>query len=408
MHGQLAAAELAEGEDGPARVRVRCVRGGREAPGHRPRGGLDGAVGDERQLVVQQAQATAGQPLGEHLELFYGLDAAEGIEARRQVVAVRDHLVEGRNHRGAKGVPIEIHGGQEIEQLGVGGESRGEQVAGVEADQQPAPQLVILEQRAIQRGGRPGTGHDRLEADQDLAPRTQRRLVRKDRRQQIRQEVARGRPALRRGRVERPDRLQRPVRVLDAGRGEARPSLFVVDLAGQQPEQLAPRQPLLARLVVEEVGIDGVDAIPVAVEHGGERPDLVETEPPRQRPQAPRAGREAVRLLALGRLQPVLDVPQEYVGGREVRPHLRFDEVVGAELVQGGQGVAGPQRRLIAAVDQLEHLREQLHLADAAAALLDVEVEVAVTRMFPVGARLVARELLDGGGDRGTCGRRTA
>ena len=44
-----------------------------------------------------------------------------------------------------------------------------------------------------------------------------------------------------------------------------------------------------------------------------------------------------------------------------------IDEVAGAELIEGGQRVSGPQRRLVAAVDQLEHLREQLHLADAAA-----------------------------------------
>ena len=188
-----------------------------------------------------------------------------------------------------------------------------------------------------------------------------------------------------------------PVRVVDARRRQPRAPLVVVDLARQQAEQPSPGQPFLARLVVEQVGVDRVHPIAVAIEHAVERLDLVESEPPRQRPQAPRAGREAVRLLALRRLQAVLDVAQEDVRGGEVFLYLGIDEVVDAELIEGGQRVSGPQRRLLAAVDQLEHLREQLDLADAAAALLDVEVEVAVARMFPVGPRLVARELLDRG-----------
>ena len=174
-------------------------------------------------------------------------------------------------------------------------------------------------------------------------------------------------------------------------------SLVVLDLAGQQPEQLASGQTLFAGLVVEQVGVDGVHAVPVAVEHAGERLDLVEPESPRQRPQAARTGGKAVRLLALRRLQAVLDIAQENIGRRQVGLYFGVDEVVVAELVEGGQRVASPQRRLVAAVDQLEHLREQLHLPDTAATLLDVDVEVAVTRMLPVGPRLVARELLDRG-----------
>ena len=124
--------------------------------------------------------------------------------------------------------------------------------------------------------------------------------------------------------------------------------------------------------------------------------EVVEPETPRQRPQPPFRAGEGVGLLALRDLQAVLDVPQEDVRDRQVPLHLRLDEPVRAEVVEGGQGVAGAQVRRLAAVDDLEHLREQLDLADAAAALLHVLVEVAALAVLAVGPRLVAGELLDG------------
>ena len=150
-------------------------------------------------------------------------------------------------------------------------------------------------------------------------------------------------------------------------------------------------------LFLEQAGVDGVHAVAMLVQYALQRGELVEPEPPRQCAQSALGARKAVRLLALRHLQAVLDVAEEDVRGRQVLLHVRLDEAVGSQLLERGQRVPGAQRRLVAAVEQQEHLCEQLDFADAAAAFLDVPVQVAVPGMLPIGARLVARKLLDGG-----------
>ena len=138
-------------------------------------------------------------------------------------------------------------------------------------------------------------------------------------------------------------------------------------------------------------------AVTVAVEHAFQRGELVEAQAPRQGAQSALGARQTVGLLTLGHLQAVLDVAQEDIGRGKVALDVGLNEAVRPELLQRGQRMPGPQRRLVAAVQQQEYLREQLDLADAAAAFLDVAVQVAVARVFPIGARLVAPKLLDGG-----------
>ena len=87
---------------------------------------------------------------------------------------------------------------------------------------------------------------------------------------------------------------------------------------------------------MEQVGVDGVHPVPVAVEHGRQRFDLIEPEAPRQRPKPALGAGEAVRLLALRGLQPVLDVPEKNVGFRQIALHLGVDEPMCAELIEGG------------------------------------------------------------------------
>ena len=94
MHRQLAASELAEGDHGPPGVGIRRVRVGRPFASRgagRPR---DGVVGDEREPIVQQVEAPAVQPLGEHLELLDDLHAAERVEAGIEVPVGVDHGAE--------------------------------------------------------------------------------------------------------------------------------------------------------------------------------------------------------------------------------------------------------------------------------------------------------------------------
>jgi hypothetical protein len=99
-----------------------------------------------------------------------------------------------------------------------------------------------------------------------------------------------------------------------------------------------------------------------------------------------------VGLLILDHLQAVLEPAQESVGLGELLGGARVDT---AGLFQRGEGLGGArvaQARIAAAVDQLLGLGEELDLADAAAAKLDV-----VARQGDFGAALVGVNLaLDG------------
>ena len=201
---------------------------------------------------------------------------------------------------------------------------------------------------------------------------------------------------MRRRRVEGPHRVEGAGRLVDAGLGEPRARVVVAHVPGQQPEHFAAGEAPVLRLPPEQVGVDLVHPVPVPVQHLHQGVEGVEPEPPRQRPQPPFGTREGVGLLALGDLQAVLDVAQEDVRRGEVPLHLGLDEPVGPELVERGQGVAGAEGRRLAAVDELEHLREQLDLADAPAPLLHVLVQVAALAVLAVGPRLVPGKLLDG------------
>ena len=394
MHGQLAAPELAEGEDGPARLRTRRRRARRAVVRHHPRRRLQRAVGDERQLLVQLVEAALGQPLDERLELLYRLDPPERIEARGEVSPRRD-LVEPPDHLVAERVGVDDGPAERVQELRVGGEPRRVEVAGVEARHEPPAQLLVVEEGAEEGPGRAGARRHPLEADEHPV-QPGRRVPRQHLGQQVRQQVPRRRPAVRRRRVEGPHGVEGAARLVDPGLGEPRPRVVVAHVSREQPEHLAAGEAAVLLLPFEQVGVDRVHAVPVAVQHLRQGLEVVEPEPSRQRPQPPFRAGEGVGLLALRDLQAVLDVPQEDVRGRQVPPHLRLDEPVRAEVVEGGQGVAGAQVRRLAAVDDLEHLREQLDLADAPAPLLHVLVEVAALAVLAVGPRLVAGELLDG------------
>ena len=82
-------------------------------------------------------------------------------------------------------------------------------------------------------------------------------------------------------------------------------------------------------------------------------------------------------------LQPVLDRAQEAIGRLHVVARVGLDPAVFGQLVEGGERVAVAQRRVAAAGDQLLGLGEELDLADAAAADLDV---VALDRDLAVAA----------------------
>ena len=92
-------------------------------------------------------------------------------------------------------------------------------------------------------------------------------------------------------------------------------------------------------------------------------------------------------------LKTVLDHPQKPVGAVQVVVHGGFDDPCILERGQRREGGGRPQRRVLGTVGQLEHLREQLDLPDAAVAHLDVPV--AVAGLF--GAPLVTGDFIERG-----------
>ena len=77
-------------------------------------------------------------------------------------------------------------------------------------------------------------------------------------------------------------------------------------------------------------------------------------------------------LLVGDHLQAMLDPAQEFVGRGQFVARLEGDPVAGGEHIQRLQRRPHPQFRMAAAGDQLLGLGEELDLADAAAADLDV------------------------------------
>ncbi len=84
-----------------------------------------------------------------------------------------------------------------------------------------------------------------------------------------------------------------------------------------------------------------------------------------------------MRLLVVALLQPVLDPPQEAIGVAELLDRMRREQLLAREQRQRLEQAARLQRRLAAASDQLERLHDELDLADAARAELDVVAQVA-------------------------------
>ena len=82
--------------------------------------------------------------------------------------------------------------------------------------------------------------------------------------------------------------------------------------------------------------------------------------------------RQPLGLLVLNHLQPVLDPAQEHVRPAEIVDRLGADPFVGVKALERVEGARPAHLRTAAAEDELLGLDEELDLADAAAAELDV------------------------------------
>ena len=108
-----------------------------------------------------------------------------------------------------------------------------------------------------------------------------------------------------------------------------------------------------------------------------------EAEKTRKRRERLGVRRQRMGLLVSHHLQPVLDTAQEIISRGQLVAGRRIDPAAGSERVKRRDGAAAAQFVVAAAGDQLLGLREELDLANAAAAELDV---VALDRDFAVAA----------------------
>src|SRR6185312_11534730 len=106
----------------------------------------------------------------------------------------------------------------------------------------------------------------------------------------------------------------------------------------------------------------------MAEENGGEGVAVLVAEEAREAFEPFSLGRQALRLLVIDHLQPVLDRAQKVIRLRHVVARVFADPAAVRELFERGERVAVAQRRIAAARDQLLGLREELDLADSAAA----------------------------------------
>src|SRR5207248_11569038 len=104
--------------------------------------------------------------------------------------------------------------------------------------------------------------------------------------------------------------------------------------------------------------------------------------------------RQRVRLPLGDHLHPVLEAAQEEISVPEVVAIAAGDEARIQQPVEGAERAPLAQVPVLAAMEQLERLDEELHLANAAGA--ELEIEPAAPACFALGAGLERAHFLDG------------
>ena len=159
-------------------------------------------------------------------------------------------------------------------------------------------------------------------------------------------------------------------------------------------EEFPPLLVLDIRLPVREERLIGaMDPIPVTGEGGLERRCSVVAQGAREGVLFPGFLGKAVGLLLLPDLEAVLHTPQEPIGLSQGLGLLRGHEFEARECLQGAHGRVGLQERELPGRQELERLRDEFHLANAARPLLHVEGEPLQAHPFALGAPLHRRDL---------------
>ncbi len=158
-------------------------------------------------------------------------------------------------------------------------------------------------------------------------------------------------------------------------------------------------RPTQGRRLFEQLGIVVFNIAEMTQQRLAEGSGRVEAGKQREGFEFRGRGRQCLRLPVLDHLQPVLDHPQEAIGLDHLRRRLRLHPCGGHQRLDRRAGGRLPQLRIAPAPDQLLGLGEELDLADAAAAKLDImaghgDVPVAFHRM---DLPLDGMDVLDGG-----------
>ena len=136
-----------------------------------------------------------------------------------------------------------------------------------------------------------------------------------------------------------------------------------------------------------------LDVRPVLREVGEHRLGVGISRPPRQPRLLERVLGDGVRLPLGHHLHAVLEPAQRDVGLRQLVAIAAGDEAGVEQPLQGLQGPAHAQVRVAAAVEELQRLDEELDLADAA--LAELEIDAGSARGVLLGARLEPAHLVD-------------
>ena len=377
--------------------------------------------GKARHLAVAGAQAPGH---AEHLLEHYACEIAQMIAQRLDRQHARQVLRDEAHGMRVLEVPQDVHlllgvsrGGvhlhaqlagrgrpvrrgverarvqQLVEQDRMGSQVLGNPGAGAHHRGEPRQRLrVFLEQREICAAARDALeqADQPLEGDVGVLPGGGG--LDRERHQPVEQRLARGRHlpvAARRTHVPQP--------LLDgAGIAEAEPGQDIHRFVGGEAALPQVRERVLGfggggKNRLEVPGDNGA----MLLERGGKRSVVGEAHCLGEE-RAVRLGRgNDVGLLVVEVLQPVLEVPQEAIRFRELLRRGAGQQVAAGEQRQNGERGLRPQLGLAPAADQLEHLRDELDLADAAGTELDVVRDVTALHLAADLAVQVAQ-----GGDR--------
>src|SRR5437588_4528688 len=126
------------------------------------------------------------------------------------------------------------------------------------------------------------------------------------------------------------------------------------------------------RTTLEKIGIVPLHVAQVAEQCIGKVFAAGEAAKPRKIFKPRSIARHRMGLLVRNHLQAVLDLSQEPVGGAEIGVRLGIDPTAAMQRIERGQRRSRAQLGMTSSCDELLCLDEELDLADAAAAKLDV------------------------------------